>query len=54
MDDIWVLDLTSKKWKQCESNGECPIERSGASLVGYQNYLVLFGGIFELTKELGD
>jgi hypothetical protein len=31
-----------------------PIERSGASLVSYKDYLVLFGGIFELTKELGD
>jgi hypothetical protein len=34
--------------------GDAPIERSGASLVGYNGYLVLFGGIFELTKELGD
>jgi hypothetical protein len=52
--DIWALDLNSKKWKKCDSNGDSPIERSGASLVGYQGFLVLFGGIFELTKELGD
>lgn len=54
MDDLWALDLKTKQWKQCDQNGDRPIERSGASLVGYKGYLILFGGIFELTKELGD
>jgi hypothetical protein len=51
---MWKLDLNTKAWTQVEQKGEIPIERSGASLVTYKDYLVLFGGIYELTKELGD
>lgn len=54
LNDFWKLDLNSKAWTKLEQGGEAPLERSGCSLVGYKNYLILFGGIFELTKELGD
>lgn len=54
LNDLWQLDLKSKSWKKSEQQGDAPIERSGASLVAYKGYLILFGGIFELTKELGD
>lgn len=54
LNDMWQLDLASKAWKKIEQKGDIPIERSGCSLITYKDYLVLFGGIFELTKELGD
>ena len=54
LDDLWCLDLNSKKWTKIEQKGDVPIGRSGASLVAFKEYLVMFGGIFELTKELGD
>jgi hypothetical protein len=31
-----------------------PIPRSGHSAVLYENYIGIFGGIFEVTKELND
>ena len=53
--DLWVLDLNSKTWTELEEKGDdIPLCRSGASLIPYKKYLILFGGIFELTKELGD
>ena len=54
LDDLWSLDLNSKSWKKRDQKGDCPIARSGCSFVGYKGYLILFGGIYELTKELGD
>ncbi|CAI2364122.1 unnamed protein product [Moneuplotes crassus] len=53
--DLWCFDCNSKSWTEVDAKGDdLPICRSGASLVSYKNYLLLFGGIFELTKELGD
>jgi len=31
-----------------------PLPRCGHSCDIYENYMVLFGGIFEITKELND
>lgn len=54
LNDMWQLNLTSKVWTKVEQKGDIPIERSGASLITYKDFLVMFGGIYELTKELGD
>ena len=34
--------------------GDLPLARSGHSVVRYMDYMLLFGGIFEITKELND
>jgi hypothetical protein len=31
-----------------------PLERSGHSCDIYENYMIIFGGIYEITKELND
>ena len=54
LNDLWQLNLTTKAWKKIEQKGDIPIERSGWTIITYKDYLVMFGGIFELTKELGD
>ena len=54
LNDLWQLNLSTKTWKKIEQKGDIPIERSGATLITYKDYLVMFGGIYELTKELGD
>jgi N-acetylneuraminic acid mutarotase len=54
LNDLWKLNLKTGQWTELEQNGDKPIERSGCSLVPHKNFIVLFGGIFELTKELGD
>jgi len=54
--DLWCCDMTTKVWSQVESKeGEfCPCARSGHTAVTWNNKMHIFGGIFELTKELGD
>ena len=65
LNDLWKFDLTSLTWTELvpagangvnseeESNG-IPMARSGHSAVIYQGYICIFGGIFEVTKELND
>ena len=31
-----------------------PYERSGHSMVVYEDYIMVFGGIWDVTKELND
>jgi len=57
MNDIWKLDLNTYQWthiKPRDGNAELPLERSGHQCDIYCNYMVLFGGIWEITKELND
>lgn len=55
--DLWDFDCTTKTWKEIPladdpSNGPCP--RSGHSCIVNGSKMYIFGGIFELTKELND
>ena len=57
LNDLWALDLVTNKWECLNDNcaENAPVSRSGHSLNVYKdNYLVLFGGIHEITKELND
>ena len=53
MNDLWRLDLNLLTWEQLVTEN-APIMRSGHSVVRYMDYMLLFGGIFEITKELND
>ena len=56
LDDFWTFDLSSKTWEEIiPANPDArPSKRSGHSATIYDNYMILFGGIFEVTKELND
>ena len=54
LNDLWKLDLNIYVWTQINVTGEKPIERSGHACDIYEEYMVVFGGIYEITKELND
>ena len=54
LNDLWVYNLVEKRWVEIEASGEVPFERSGHSSDVYKDYLVIFGGIWDVTKELND
>lgn len=49
--DLWKFDLRLSKWTQLEQKGDVPQGRNGHSLSRYKDYLIMFGGIFDITKE---
>jgi len=55
LNDIWRFDLDAQTWEQVISVDDTqPLQRSGHSAVLYKDFMVVFGGIFEITKELND
>lgn len=57
LNDLWRFDLQTYQWKHidpAQGSHDIPLERSGHSCDVFGNYMVLFGGIFEITKELND
>lgn len=42
--DLWYLDLNTKSWNRPTTNGSYPSPKAAASLVIYNNSLVLYGG----------
>lgn len=54
LNDLWVYNLAEKRWVEIEAEGEIPFERSGHSSDVCKDYLVIFGGIWDVTKELND
>lgn len=56
LNDVWELDLTSGQWSQLELGASSyqPIGRSGHSASIHNNYMYIFGGIYELAKEINE
>ena len=55
LNDLWRLDLNTYTWKLIKfADAQVPLERSGHSCDVYENYMIIFGGIYEITKELND
>lgn len=54
--DLWEFDINAAKWTQLvPQEGEyTPIPRSGHTAVVNGDKMFIFGGIYELTKELND
>ncbi|CBX98086.1 hypothetical protein IAQ61_010191 [Plenodomus lingam] len=57
--DFWRLDPTSREWTRIEGKGKNanPPARSGHRMVGYKQYIILFGGFQDTsatTKYLND
>ena len=52
--DLWKFDISSNQWTEIEQKGEVPPGRNGHSLHLHNGYLIMFGGILEITKESED
>ncbi len=54
--DLWCYDCAKCAWSQvsCKEGEYWPCARSGHSAVVWNGKMYIFGGIFELTKELND
>ena len=53
LSDTWKFNLTTLEWSQIETITE-PMGRSGHASQIYQDCMIIYGGIFEVTKELND
>jgi Rab9 effector protein with kelch motifs len=54
LNDLWLLNLQTYIWTHVIDAIDMPIPRSGHSACIYKDSMVIFGGIFEVTKELND
>lgn len=59
LNDLWAFNFTTQTWERYQANmplsdESMPLPRSGHSAAVHQQYMVIFGGIFDVTKELDD
>lgn len=56
LNDIWVFNFTTYQWEEIDiADDEIkPLPRSGHSACLYKDMMLIFGGIYEVTKELDD
>ena len=52
--DFWRFDLNGNTWFKLPQPEASVAPRSGHSCSVFNNFLVIFGGIQEITKELDD
>lgn len=54
LNDFWEYDISKNTWKEIPGSDDMPLTRSGHSACIYKNFMIVFGGIHELTQELND
>ena len=56
LNDLWRFNLSERTWTKLtvDQDHTVPMARSGHSANLYEGYMCVFGGIFEVTKELND
>lgn len=54
LSDTWKFNLTTNEWHQIQVTGEEPLPRSGHASQIYNDFMIIYGGIYEVTKELND
>lgn len=42
--DLWCLDLSTRRWHRPQTTGEYPTPKASASMAAYDNRLIVFGG----------
>lgn len=54
--DLWEFNTTTKQWSKIayQSTSSTELARSGHAAVSFGSKMFIFGGIFEVTKELND
>ena len=53
LSDTWKFNLSTQEWTCIETADE-PMGRSGHASQVYSDCMIIYGGIFEVTKELND
>lgn len=53
LSDTWKFNLSTHEWTCIETADE-PMGRSGHASQVYSDCMIIYGGIFEVTKELND
>ena len=53
LNDTWKFDFKTREWTEILSPDE-PLPRSGHTAQIYRNYMIIYGGIYEICKELND
>lgn len=46
--------MKNDSWKEIQRHEDAPLSRSGHSACIFKNFMLVFGGIHELTQELND
>lgn len=56
LNDLWRFDLHNETWQELKAGqgSEIPIGRTGHTMEIYGGHLLIFGGIYETTRELND
>ena len=55
LDDLWVFSFSTYCWDRVAEGDFKPLPRSGHSASIYRDqYMIVFGGILDVTKELDD
>ena len=55
MNDTWKFNFKTCTWTQIVGIEELPIPRSGHAAQVYRDqYMIIYGGIFFVTRELND
>lgn len=57
MNDLWKFDVQTREWTEMQVAGDAssiPMARSGHTATLKGKYMFIFGGIYEITKELND
>lgn len=54
LNDLWKLNLKTNVWTQVMGLGEVPNGRSGHSAVVYKEFMIVFGGMRDITRETND
>jgi hypothetical protein len=55
LNDLWAFNIQSQAWTRVNPVDEVrPETRSGHTACLYENFILIFGGIFEVTRELND
>lgn len=47
--DLWKFDLSARTWTRIGVQGKCPVPKAGATMVTYEDKLILFGGLLPPT-----
>jgi len=54
LNDLWKLDLRTYNWEQIHGLGQVPTPRSGQTAILYKDYMIIFGGMRDITKETNE
>lgn len=53
LNDTWKFHINSSTWEEVKQVDE-PVPRSGHAACIFKDYMIIYGGIFDICKELND